>query len=172
MPEEDLFESLLLAIDELIELLEPIDDNLWLKNLKFKKSKWSSPKDVPVKYLLDWLGGKGPFNDYQLPRDKCNDVEQFRMTNSEMQRLQNEIWRILKTINTDGPVAGEVYYGEEALDKVSAMRQMVSHSGNWTKLYFDPVFQNEWILDYPDSELHGGGEPRLRKLERGKNSPV
>lgn len=172
MSKENLFQNLIKATDELIELLEPVDDSLWLKNLKFKRSKWLSPRDVPAKYLLDWLGGKGPFNDYLVPHDKCRNIDHQQAVDFEMNRLQQEIWRILKAITTDGAVGGEEYYGEEALNKISAMRHMTSHEGNWTKLYFDPVFQNEWILDYPDSELHGGGIPRLKKLERGDKSPV
>ncbi|MBC6474267.1 MAG: hypothetical protein GDA48_16830 [Hormoscilla sp. GM102CHS1] len=34
----------------------------------------------------------------------------------------------------------------------------------WTTLYKEPVEQSYWELTYPDSELHGGGPPKLTKL--------
>lgn len=33
----------------------------------------------------------------------------------------------------------------------------------WTTLYKEPVEQSYWELTYPDSELHGGGPPKLTK---------
>ena len=36
---------------------------------------------------------------------------------------------------------------------------------NWTKRFDCPRTGATWIMDYPDSHLHGGGSPRLRKLD-------
>jgi hypothetical protein len=34
----------------------------------------------------------------------------------------------------------------------------------WTTRYRNPRDGSEWLLDYPHSEVHGGGSPRLRRL--------
>lgn len=36
---------------------------------------------------------------------------------------------------------------------------------NWTIEYRDRPDGSLWIMDYPQSELHGGGPPRLRRAE-------
>jgi hypothetical protein len=36
----------------------------------------------------------------------------------------------------------------------------------WTTTYRDPRDGSEWLMDYPHSELHGGGPPRLRRIPR------
>jgi hypothetical protein len=35
----------------------------------------------------------------------------------------------------------------------------------WTVTYHCPVTGREWLRDSPQSELHGGGPPRLRQLD-------
>ena len=35
---------------------------------------------------------------------------------------------------------------------------------NWQVTYECPVIGLKWLKDFPHSELHGGGSPRLRKL--------
>jgi len=37
---------------------------------------------------------------------------------------------------------------------------------NWLIEYVCPLTGKRWIMDYPHSELHGGGEPRLRIVPR------
>jgi hypothetical protein len=37
-------------------------------------------------------------------------------------------------------------------------------SSGWLTLYRDPNDGRFWELDYPQSELHGGGPPRLRVI--------
>lgn len=34
---------------------------------------------------------------------------------------------------------------------------------NWEVEYIDDSTGELWVMDYPESELHGGGSPRLRK---------
>jgi hypothetical protein len=34
----------------------------------------------------------------------------------------------------------------------------------WTVKYRDPRDGSEWLMDYPHSEVHGGGSARLRRL--------
>ncbi|MFL5914887.1 MAG: Imm27 family immunity protein [Gaiellaceae bacterium] len=33
----------------------------------------------------------------------------------------------------------------------------------WTTTYRDPKDGSIWVMDYPHSEVHGGGSPRLRR---------
>ena len=35
---------------------------------------------------------------------------------------------------------------------------------NWQILYKCPLTGIQWLKDYPHSEYHGGGSPRLRKM--------
>ena len=49
------------------------------------------------------------------------------------------------------------------LTQTYLMRISVSENG-WEKLYRDPVDLRLWELTYPQSEMHGGGPPRLRLL--------
>ncbi|RLD02984.1 MAG: hypothetical protein DRI56_13250 [Chloroflexota bacterium] len=34
----------------------------------------------------------------------------------------------------------------------------------WQTVYVCPVTSVKWLMDYPHSEAHGGGEPQLRKM--------
>jgi len=36
--------------------------------------------------------------------------------------------------------------------------------GGWSRLYLDPVDGRYWELIYPQSEIHGGGPPRLAHI--------
>jgi hypothetical protein len=47
-------------------------------------------------------------------------------------------------------------YAEGHLQKVK------SNSETWEIEYVCPVSLKKWLLDYPQSEYHGGGPPRLR----------
>jgi hypothetical protein len=38
-------------------------------------------------------------------------------------------------------------------------------SGGWDKLYRDPGDGRYWLLTYPKSHMHGGGQPSLKHLE-------
>jgi hypothetical protein len=60
----------------------------------------------------------------------------------------------------------------EALEGAAASDYAESHlkvvkidSVAWTTEYVCPDTGTRWLLDYPDSELHGGGSPRLRKIQ-------
>jgi hypothetical protein len=35
----------------------------------------------------------------------------------------------------------------------------------WTTTYRDPADGSFWVMDYPHSEVHGGGSPRLRRQQ-------
>ena len=54
--------------------------------------------------------------------------------------------------------AEAVNYAKQNLQKIG------SDSINWEIEYKDPKTGEKWIMDYPHSECHGGGSPRLRKI--------
>lgn len=44
------------------------------------------------------------------------------------------------------------------------LRKVDQSADGWTTLFQDPDDNRYWILDYPDSSLHGGGPPRLTEI--------
>lgn len=36
---------------------------------------------------------------------------------------------------------------------------------NWIVLFHCPVTHKEWLMDYPQGDLQGGGPPRLRQVD-------
>lgn len=38
----------------------------------------------------------------------------------------------------------------------------------WEIEYVDPDTGERWLMDYPQSESHGGGPPRLRRIKGDK----
>jgi hypothetical protein len=43
------------------------------------------------------------------------------------------------------------------------LRKLRVNQDTWEVEYIDDATGEEWVLDYPESELHGGGSPRLRR---------
>lgn len=57
------------------------------------------------------------------------------------------------------------FRGNEALEYAKThLRQVHKDLEKWEIQYEDPQNGDKWLLDYPNSEYHGGGSPRLRKL--------
>lgn len=57
------------------------------------------------------------------------------------------------------------FTGNEALAYAENHLKTISiDKNNWQTLYECPITGIQWIEDYPYSEYHGGGSPRLRKL--------
>lgn len=56
--------------------------------------------------------------------------------------------------------ADAVRYAKEHLKKVK------SDPRTWITEYIDERDGSKWLIDYPESEHHGGGSPRLRKVEK------
>jgi Immunity protein 27 len=58
------------------------------------------------------------------------------------------------------PLEGEaaIRYAETKLKKVR------SDPEKWEVEYVDEATGEKWLLDYPNSEEHGGGVPRLRRI--------
>lgn len=57
------------------------------------------------------------------------------------------------------------YNGEEALSRTQRLTKTRIDSETWETEFRDDATGETWILDYPHSNLHGGGSPRLRKTE-------
>jgi hypothetical protein len=55
--------------------------------------------------------------------------------------------------------------GEDAIAFAERHLRKLEVGGlNWEIAYGDPNTGEKWLMDYPHSEAHGGGSPRLRKL--------
>ena len=54
-------------------------------------------------------------------------------------------------------IEGDLVYKKiETLSKVK--------EGNWVIYFTDKKTGENWVQEYPNSEAHGGGAPRLRKI--------
>ena len=72
---------------------------------------------------------------------------------------------------------GAKVVGDAACDRIewlvaNQLIQLGSDSSGWSELYRDPDDDRLWELTWPQSEIHGGGPPRLTCLSleqaRGK----
>lgn len=58
------------------------------------------------------------------------------------------------------------YIGVEALDFAEKeLTKIKSNPDTWEIEYICDKTGDIWIMDYPNSELHGGGSPRLRRVK-------
>jgi hypothetical protein len=56
-------------------------------------------------------------------------------------------------------------HGNEALVYArERLKEVRTDVQNWTTEYLDESTGERWLMDYPRSELQGGGPPRLRRL--------
>jgi hypothetical protein len=44
--------------------------------------------------------------------------------------------------------------------------QKVRIDANWVVYYLDEKKNEKWVEEYPHSEMHGGGPPQLRLIEK------
>ncbi len=56
------------------------------------------------------------------------------------------------------------HYDLEAIARARHLRQTSVDATHWERHYLDPLSNEAWLLDYPNSERHGEGVPRLRKF--------
>jgi hypothetical protein len=56
--------------------------------------------------------------------------------------------------------------GEMLYKKIQTLKQLKVDHEHWTVYYADEVNGDKWIKEYPNSELHGGGPPQLRLIEK------
>lgn len=63
----------------------------------------------------------------------------------------------MSVCNTELRGAEAVRYANDHLRKVRV------NQDTWEVVYINDATGEEWVMDYPGCELHGGGSPRLRK---------
>lgn len=57
-------------------------------------------------------------------------------------------------------------HGNEALEySRSHLVEVRAMDDDWTTEFSCPVTGHRWLLDYPHSGQHGGGPPRLRRMD-------
>jgi hypothetical protein len=58
--------------------------------------------------------------------------------------------------------------GADAVKYAAArLRKLRVDPASWEIEYVDDSTGETWVMDYPNSELQGGGSPRLRRRHRG-----
>ncbi|NDC83801.1 hypothetical protein EB093_09115 [bacterium] len=56
--------------------------------------------------------------------------------------------------------------GDRLIEMRKSLLKIAVDAKLWEKYFINPTTKERWIEDYPQSELQGGGPPRLRKVER------
>jgi hypothetical protein len=59
-----------------------------------------------------------------------------------------------------------VLEGDKMYRKIESLKQIKVDSDNWQIFYLDETNNEKWIKEYPESEYHGGGPPKLRLIEK------
>jgi hypothetical protein len=52
--------------------------------------------------------------------------------------------------------------GAAAVEYAKRLRKVSVNAQTWEVEYIDDATGQRWVMDYPQSELQGGGPPRLR----------
>jgi hypothetical protein len=60
----------------------------------------------------------------------------------------------------------QVFDGHEAHEKAKSMQEIAVDLRDWTVLYRDPVSGSLWKRWQPWPSSHGGGPPRLERIDR------
>jgi hypothetical protein len=55
------------------------------------------------------------------------------------------------------------FRGGAAVDYTKRLRKVRIDAQTWEVEYVDDATGETWVMDYPQGELPGGGEPRLRR---------
>ena len=63
-------------------------------------------------------------------------------------------------------MADRIILGEELYKKKEALRKLRTDNINWVVYFIDDETGEKWIEEYPFSEMHGGGPPQLRMIEK------
>jgi len=69
----------------------------------------------------------------------------------------------------DWIVRGAEVEGDETCQRIKwlvaeNLQKVTTDASGWDVLYRDPADDRYWELTYPQSEMHGGGPPRLTNL--------
>jgi len=85
-----------------------------------------------------------------------------------MTRLLDPAERLLRGswVHTDGEIANDETTNRILWLVEHHLELVAQSSDGWSELYRDPVDGRLWELTYPDSDLHGGGPPRLSVIDR------
>lgn len=51
-------------------------------------------------------------------------------------------------------------------EKIETLKQVKVDSTRWKVFYLDILTNEKWIKEYPHSEMHGGGEPILKQIDK------
>jgi hypothetical protein len=54
-------------------------------------------------------------------------------------------------------------HGAAAVNYAKRLRKVHANPQTWEIEYVDDATGDSWVMDYPQSELQGGGNPRLRR---------
>lgn len=54
----------------------------------------------------------------------------------------------------------------ELYKKLETFKEIKVDPINWVAYYIDESTAEKWIKEYPHSEYHGGGAPRLRLIDK------
>ena len=57
----------------------------------------------------------------------------------------------------------EVLRGDAAIAKTLKLKKISVDASGWVTSFKDDETNETWVLDYPESEHHGGGSPRLSR---------
>ena len=88
------------------------------------------------------------------------------MVGSMMKLKPDETELLCKWVVADGKVTGD-----ETCERIQSLTSQYLEKvagGGWEILYRDPNDGRYWELTYPQSEMHGGGPPRLTCLSLGQ----
>jgi hypothetical protein len=58
------------------------------------------------------------------------------------------------------------YRGAVAYQKAAKLKKVGQDQSGWEVYYDDDRTGEHWVMDYPDSGQHGGGDPRLRRFPK------
>ncbi|HET9057246.1 MAG TPA: Imm27 family immunity protein [Chitinophagaceae bacterium] len=56
--------------------------------------------------------------------------------------------------------------GSELNEKKPSLKKVEVDKVNWKVYYLDEKTNEKWVEEYPHSEMHGGGPPQLRLLDK------
>ena len=59
----------------------------------------------------------------------------------------------------------KIYRGAAANERLTGLQRVWSDPSGWESVFINETTGACWRLDYPDSDYHGGGTPRLIEME-------
>jgi hypothetical protein len=115
-------------------------------------------RDYLTHYEIQTVGSR-IHREYWIPAENLPEFNKSIVgTIQVVHRFENQASR---------PVSHQavVLEGKDAIDFANAhLRKIGSNPQTWETEFVDPTTDETWIMEYPQSEEHGGGSPRLRKM--------